>query len=93
MDSAEEKEQRAHVEEEGEEEEGEEPQVQEVGEEVEEEEAEVELEGEERATVTENAKPTVQHIRLQIQRRMSANNHIQTSTKTVVEYSPAGPVC
>jgi hypothetical protein len=66
MDSAEEKEQRAHVEEEGEEEEGEE-------EEVEEEEAEVELEGEERAAVTENAKPTVHNIRLQIQRRMSAN--------------------
>jgi hypothetical protein len=43
MDSAEEKEQRAHVEEEGEEEEGEEeePQVEEVGEQVEAEEAEV----------------------------------------------------
>jgi hypothetical protein len=41
----------------------------------------VELDGEERAAVTENAKPTVHHIRLQIQRRMSANNHIQTSTK------------
>jgi hypothetical protein len=105
MDSAEEKEQRADVEEEGEEEEGEEeegeeeeveeeePQVEEVGEEVEEEEAEVELEGEERAAVTEKAKPTVHHIRLQIQQRMSANNHTQTSTKTVVEYSPARQVC
>jgi ATP-dependent protease HslVU (ClpYQ) ATPase subunit len=81
MDSAEEKEQRPHMEEEGEEEE------------VEEEEVDVELEGEERAAVIENAKPTVHHIRLQIQRRMSANNHIQTSTKTVVEYSPAGRVC
>jgi hypothetical protein len=72
---------------------GEEPQVEEVGEEVEEEKAEVELEGDERAAVTENAKPTVHHIRLPIQRRMSANNHIQASTKTVVEYSPARRVC
>jgi methionine-rich copper-binding protein CopC len=43
------------------------PQVEEVGEEVEEEEAEVELEGRERVAVTENSKPTVHHIRLQIQ--------------------------
>jgi hypothetical protein len=57
--------------------------VEEEGEEEEGEEEEVELEGGERAAVTENAKPTVHHIRLQIQRRMSPNNHIQTSSLNI----------